>query len=295
MSSTALRRVPDLATDIDVHLFETNRVAVGAFRCRPTHPLFGDSGPIRNHCVVFPRTSSEIQPAGFQTFVGTQSVVSVYNAGQVYRRRMVSPIGDHSDYFVVEETTLRQVAAAQNPRAADASEAFSVSHVPAQPSWYFRQRQIFRRVTCCSVDDGQTADPFEIEEQILLLLGDVLRAISRDSYKADPPDTRGSRRRRDLVQAAQQVLGCRACEPLTLSDLGAELGVSTYHLCRTFRDGAGTTLHRYREQVRLATALGLIEDGLDLTRVALDVGYSSHSHFTAAFRRAFGIPPSAAR
>jgi AraC-like DNA-binding protein len=32
-----------------------------------------------------------------------------------------------------------------------------------------------------------------------------------------------------------------------------------------------------------------------LTRLALDLGYSSHSHFTASFRRAFGLTPSAAR
>ena len=33
----------------------------------------------------------------------------------------------------------------------------------------------------------------------------------------------------------------------------------------------------------------------DLSRLALDLGYSSHSHFTAAFRRSFDVPPSAAR
>jgi AraC-like DNA-binding protein len=33
----------------------------------------------------------------------------------------------------------------------------------------------------------------------------------------------------------------------------------------------------------------------DLTRLALDLGYSSHSHFTDAFRRSFGVTPSTAR
>jgi AraC family transcriptional regulator len=48
--------------------------------------------------------------------------------------------------------------------------------------------------------------------------------------------------------------------------------------------------------VRLLLALERLEDGeRDLSRLALDLGYSSHSHFTAAFRRSFGTPPSAAR
>ena len=33
--------------------------------------------------------------------------------------------------------------------------------------------------------------------------------------------------------------------------------------------------------------------GADLTRLALDLGYSSHSHFTSSFRVLFGVPPSA--
>jgi AraC-like DNA-binding protein len=41
-------------------------------------------------------------------------------------------------------------------------------------------------------------------------------------------------------------------------------------------------------------ALEPLADGAgDLTRIALDLGFSSHSHFTAAFRRHFGLTPSA--
>jgi AraC family transcriptional regulator len=33
----------------------------------------------------------------------------------------------------------------------------------------------------------------------------------------------------------------------------------------------------------------------ELTAVAFDLGFSSHSHFTASFRRTFGAAPSALR
>jgi AraC-like DNA-binding protein len=52
------------------------------------------------------------------------------------------------------------------------------------------------------------------------------------------------------------------------------------------------TLHAYVHELRLRTALERVADGEDLTRVALDLGYASHSHFTSLFRRAFGVTPS---
>jgi AraC-like DNA-binding protein len=51
-------------------------------------------------------------------------------------------------------------------------------------------------------------------------------------------------------------------------------------------------LHQYVTQLRLSRTLAEIPHTHDLTALALDVGFSSHSHFSAAFRRAFGMTPS---
>lgn len=76
----------------------------------------------------------------------------------------------------------------------------------------------------------------------------------------------------------------------------AAADVTRFRLCRMFRRLMGTTMHAYREGLRLRAALDALEDPrADLTSIALDHGYSSHSHFTAAFRRAFGVPPSRVR
>ena len=73
-------------------------------------------------------------------------------------------------------------------------------------------------------------------------------------------------------------------------------GLSRFRLCRAFRRATGSTLHAWREERRMRAALAALADGADdLTRLALDLGYSSHSHFTARFRRTFGRSPSAAR
>jgi AraC family transcriptional regulator len=44
---------------------------------------------------------------------------------------------------------------------------------------------------------------------------------------------------------------------------------------------------------RLAKALGIVlESDTDLTTVALETGFASHSHFTARFRGLFGLTPT---
>ena len=51
-------------------------------------------------------------------------------------------------------------------------------------------------------------------------------------------------------------------------------------------------MHAYRVQLRLRHALERVaEPAADLASVALDLGFASHSHFTAAFRRAYGRTP----
>ena len=70
------------------------------------------------------------------------------------------------------------------------------------------------------------------------------------------------------------------------------MGTSAFHLARLFGRHTGFTLHGYRTRMRLLHALDRLEEARGtLTDLALELGYSSQSHFTDAFRRAFGAPP----
>jgi AraC-like DNA-binding protein len=51
-------------------------------------------------------------------------------------------------------------------------------------------------------------------------------------------------------------------------------------------------LYRYQSRLRLARALDLLAQYDDLTALALDLGFSSHSHFSAVFRQTYGRSPS---
>ena len=80
---------------------------------------------------------------------------------------------------------------------------------------------------------------------------------------------------------------------MSLGALAERVGVSPWHLCRVFRAATGTSLHAFRLDLRLRLALERLENpAADLSRLAHELGFSSHSHFSAAMRGRLGRSPS---
>lgn len=69
------------------------------------------------------------------------------------------------------------------------------------------------------------------------------------------------------------------------------LGNKTFH--RRFLQSTGMTFGKWRQQLQLMSSLTLLMQGTPITQVALASGYDSHSAYTAAFSKRFGLPPSA--
>ena len=98
------------------------------------------------------------------------------------------------------------------------------------------------------------------------------------------------------AREARELLSSRWSEPLELDDVVAEVAASKHHLCRIFRSEMGTTMHRFLRTLRLRRSLEKVaEEGSDLSTVAFEHGFSSHSHFTSSFRKEFGMTPTAFR
>jgi AraC-like DNA-binding protein len=97
-----------------------------------------------------------------------------------------------------------------------------------------------------------------------------------------------------LTADTQVLIAGSFTERVTLDALSRTLGVSPFRLCRAFRQATGGTLHQHLTCLRLAAALEQLPRYRErLTDLALDLGFSSHSHFTQAFRARFGRAPSA--
>jgi len=81
-----------------------------------------------------------------------------------------------------------------------------------------------------------------------------------------------------------------------LGHVAAQLGVSRFHFSHLFSEQAGLAWTAYRNWMRMLSTCAALEDSsASLTQIALDGGYSSSAHFSAAFRSTFGITPSAIR
>ena len=276
---------------ISVEVFGSPLVRVGRWRCPAENPIFFDSGPTPDALFVFPRESVWIQHAGGDPFVADANTVTYYNKGQVYTRHKLSVLGDQCEWFAVEPEAIAETLSAHEPGAIDRVETpFRFTHGPSDSDSYLRQRLVFEHVS-----REPNPDRLFVEEAVLSILGDVTKlAYERQGV----PRARRVRQRRDvdLVEAARDVIARRFKENLSLSEIAREVESSVFHLARVFKARTGFSLHAYRNQLRLRVALEkLAEPSVDLIDIALDLGFSSHSHFTESFRRNFGRTPSAVR
>lgn len=275
-------------TSVEVTLFGTPDVRVGTFRCPVDHPEFRWTGAIEGYSVAFPRTAVWIQHEGRAPFVADPLVTTIYNKAQPYIRLPLAPDGDRVDWFSVSQPLAAAVAAAIDPGSRENPlRPFRAAWAPCTPALYRRQRLLL-----CRVRRGGMA-PLAVEQEVVALIAAVLRA---GVPRAEPEPLVNRPAHRDLAEAAKAELARDLAVPPRLRELAERLEVSPFHLCRVFRSWTGRTLHEYVIDLRVRAALeDLGETPGDLSRLAHRLGFSSHSHFTAAFRRRMGAPPSRLR
>lgn len=288
MPSRVLLEVAEVMKTPDHQLFASDSVKIGQFRASPGDGFFRYSGPPRNHLFVFPREAVWIEHEGRAPFVADPNVVTFYNPDQEYYRSPVSRRGDHSEWFALTPETLdAQLSSLGLTVDANGESEFPFVRGPSDALSYLEQRRIVRRVL-----SGHVVDALEIEERVIALAARVIRGAAgkgRRRALADPPTAH-----RELAERAREVLAARFDERLSIAAIAKELATSPFHLCRVFRAQAGWSLHQYRMRLRLAAGLLRLNDR-SLTDLALDLGFSSHSHFSAAFHRFYGEAPREVR
>jgi AraC-like DNA-binding protein len=135
------------------------------------------------------------------------------------------------------------------------------------------------------VSSAPAPDDLQADEVVLSLLRSALQDKNRQ------PALHGARTAR-LIRRTKEFLEAELSNQVRLAQVASAVGASPAYLTDVFRRVEGLSLHRYLTHLRLARALVDLPQTDDLTTLALDVGFSSHSHFSYAFRRAFGATPS---
>jgi AraC-like DNA-binding protein len=95
----------------------------------------------------------------------------------------------------------------------------------------------------------------------------------------------------DPVRRALLSLESRLPEAIDLQRLGRECGASPTHLSRMVKRQTGQTLREHQRRMRISSACEMLEAGMSVTEVSMEVGYRSLSHFAKAFREETGRTP----
>jgi AraC-like DNA-binding protein len=202
--------------------------------------------------LVFPYRGTYVRHVGDEEAVADASQVLFFHAGEDYQVSHPNAGGDASLALTVDEALLREIA----------------------PPALLRH----------ALHEG-IAEPLEGESLALTL---VHRALAPRTTHA----AASSHGRQRLVDRAKLVLARDLARRWTLAEVATEVGVSAVYLTQSFREVEGVPLYRYQLRLRLARALDLLGEYDDLTALGLHLGFSSHSHFSAAFQQAYGRTPS---
>lgn len=270
------------------YLLETQRLTVGEFRCPPGDPAWAEMNYIGDEPhVVFPLTPVVIDQVEKGRVLTTANHTIFYDAGQQYRRRSETEQGDRCFFIKLRPRTFARLARRADPGILDPSNRLVEIHAPNDRAAFLARHVLVRRLRAGSISARAA------EDAALTLVATTLR--SAGTTRSTVHD-RTRTAHRELAEAAKSVIAQSVTESLALGTLARRLQTSPFHLARVFRAETGFSVHAYRQSLRLRMALERLPAYAEgLTMLALELGFSSHSHFSAAFRREFGVAPSALR
>jgi AraC-like DNA-binding protein len=260
-------------------LFEGDTLQIGLFEARPSSDACGEVERQNLNAIVLPFSGLFAKhEAPGRHVTGTPSHAIYFAADAPYKISFPGCIGDRAIALRFGEALAPEQVHANGGLA-------SQGLLPARA-------MILRNLLWTRLAKGET-DAFETET-----LGLDLLDVSLGSMRPDTLPVRRSaqaRRRRALERVKEAVASAPSAK-WNVAKLAGVANLSPFHLCHVFRDMVGTSIYDYVLHERLAQTLDAVLDcGDDLTGIALDAGFASHSHFTARFKSFFGCTPAALR
>jgi len=266
-------------TQLTVHpLLASATVRISDIRCRGECRHRSDVECSAATRLVFPYRGIYVRHVGRDDAIAEANQLLFFNGGEEYRVSHPVEGGDGSIELVVAEDFLRELA--PRDQLAD-GEALG----------FRRQRRRIdprAQVLVALLRHGlvhRAAEPLEAETLALTL-------VRRSLGERTSHSTATSYGRQKLVDRTKVALSADLARRWSLGEIGAEMGVSAVYLPQIFRQVEGGPLYQYQLRLRLARSLDLLATYDDLTTLAMDLGFSSHSHFTAIFRQTYGCSPA---
>lgn len=251
-------------------LYSDERFAVTDYRCLARKGEAGSEEVVDAYEIVFVRGGLFRVTMDGRKFVATRNEMLLLAPGDVYRIDHPVAGGDSCTVISLSSALFEDLEIDSTHRP----NPFMQHRALSDPRSYAMHLSLLRALRVGS-------DRVCIEE--------LVSRIAMSVASSAPQFTAGT----STIQRVQELLAVHSNRKLTLTALARLSGLSRFHLSRSFKAATGLPIHRYLIRLRLRDALYRLEAGEDdLTRLALDVGYSNHAHFTSAFGQEFGISPS---
>src|SRR6202165_1621503 len=182
-----------------------------------------------------------------------------------------------------------------DPRGPLADPALRFGEIEFKPRLFFYDRDL--RETALkfkSQVENPGSMPRQYAEALGIMLTQELVRINSGAARREPANRGGLAPWQQKRVAAY--IEERVANDIPLATLAELVQLSPYHFCRSFKRSFGMPPHRYHEIRRIERAKQLLADReLSVTTIALDVGFSQTSGFSAAFHRLTGQTPSCYR
>jgi AraC-like DNA-binding protein len=276
----------DHLASVETLLFRSDLVKVGTFECAADDPCFRVSEPLDNDVFVLPRNPLWIRRDDDEYQFVEPGAILMHRAGSRLERRRASDSGERTYWFGVHPGTFVEAL-----RRYDLSTEDMGGALIADLHFHHRLAVLVKQI------ESDQLDRLAVEEEVLSLFLGICERRADQMKKLTRARGLTAERQRRLVGRARAFLDAHLAETVGLETVARDAGTSLYHLCRVFREQTGTTMHAYRTRQRLGQALDRLVSGsnANLTDLALDLGFSSHSHLSRAFQKQMGVPPSAIR
>jgi len=279
-------------------LYRSDIVRVTDVRCRPREHGCGAEECAFTDDIVFPRSGFFVRHVGKETTAADPNAVLFFRRQEPYRISHPVCGGDDCTSFTFAPKLLHDAFDTYCPSAEERNGCPFGAQRALSGAGRFLIQQQFRRVVRATrnsqdgIVDGLTLDEFALT---------LLDGVARDASVQHGGHKKGQRgdtalAHRDLVENTREWLSKNMRKRVTLPQMAHAVHSSPFHLSRVFQRHTGLPIHRYLTRLRLRESLERLADGSPhLTELALSLGFAGHSHFSDAFRREFGLTPSAFR
>jgi AraC family transcriptional regulator len=287
--SPRISRAAVAASGHNLHVLQTYRETRRRFFEHPAVRVEGAAARAARNCRTPEALTPELQivltlRGAFVYELGSSHSLLTANhalfiaAGDVSRDRFVD--GQPLDYMLVTPHVDAVSAMLGDAVAARLGKLARLTRVAGAP-------EKLQRAASALWNLYSRSDEYEVEELAVELLMSIVEAAGIES----PVHSTQTRR---LIGATKELIGS-AHEPRSLTAIAAQLDVSPAYLTDLFRRHEGLSIAQYQRRLRLSRALVELPDTHDIAALALELGFSSHAHFSTAFRATYGVTPSAYR